>query len=388
MSRIRYILLLFALCTSIHALAVQDSLRFSLLTCEPGQEIYTLFGHTALRCENRNAHTDVVYNYGLFSFDTPNFIMKFILGLTDYRLGITPFQYFAADYAMRGWPIHQQVLNLNAEEKARLLELLETNYLPGNRVYRYNYFYDNCTTRARDQVEKALTGRLVYPDPYEDRTFRSILHEFTAGSAWDELGIDLCLGAGADKLIDERLQQFAPFYMKDYASRAYIEDADGTRRPFVTEETLVVDIEPEENWKGFPLSPLACAMLLLVVEIAVSYVQVRRRRVYWGWEALLMVGQGLAGCIVAFLFFFSIHPTVDTNWLLWIFNPIPLIYAPVSAYKAAKHKQDIYHKINIAYLTIFIVIMALGVQDFPVTVVPLALTLLAASVSHTLAMKK
>ena len=388
MARLRYIPLIFVLCLCTRASAVQDSLRFSLLTCDPGQEIYTLFGHTALRCENRSAHTDVVYNYGLFSFDTPNFIINFILGLTDYRLGITPMEHFAAEYAMRGWPIHQQVLNLTPEEKARLLDLLETNYLPGNRIYRYNYFYDNCTTRARDQVEKAVSGRIVYPDPYTDRTFRSILHEFTAGSPWDELGIDLCLGAGADKLIDERLQMFAPFYMKDYASRAYIEDEAGGRRPFVLEETLAMDTEREESWSGFPLTPLQCAIILLVLECIVCWVQIRRRTVYWGWEALLMAGQGAAGCIVAFLFFFSIHPTVDSNWALWIFNPIPLVYAPISAYRAAKRKTDLYHKVNIAYLSIFIVIMALGVQDFPVTVVPLALTLLAASVSHTLALKR
>lgn len=194
-----------------------DSIQFSLLTCAPGSEIYALFGHTAIRYQNFSKGVDLVFNYGMFSFDTPHFVYRFVKGETDYQLGITPYSYFESEYAFRGSSVYQQVLNLTYLEKISLLKLLQDNYLPENRVYRYNYFYDNCTTRARDQIERSIQGKVVYPSVDWHKTFRGIVHEFTKGSPWDELGIDLCLGAEADKPIDLRQQMFAPFYMRYFA---------------------------------------------------------------------------------------------------------------------------------------------------------------------------
>ena len=117
----------------------------------------------------------------MFSFNTPNFIFRFVDGETDYQLGITPYSYFEAEYAMRGSSVYQQVLNLTQSEKERLLTILENNYLPENRIYRYNYFYDNCTTRARDKIEECIEGKVVYPDSLSGKSYRSIVHEFTDG---------------------------------------------------------------------------------------------------------------------------------------------------------------------------------------------------------------
>ena len=188
-----------------------DSVRISLLTCAPGTEIYALFGHTAIRYENPPKGQDWVYNYGMFNFREPNFVMRFVKGETDYQLGRIPFPYFEAEYAMRGSAVYQQVLNLTNEEKVRLISLLEDNYRPVNRIYRYNYFYDNCTTRARDKIEESIDGQVVYPDGADNVSFRHIIHEYTDGHEWSEFGIDLCLGADADKRIDVRQQMFAPF---------------------------------------------------------------------------------------------------------------------------------------------------------------------------------
>ena len=87
-----------------------DSIRLSLLTCAPGEEIYSLFGHTAIRYENPSQGIDVVFNYGLFSFNTPNFIFRFSLGETDYQLGVTDYEHFAAEYAFYGRSVWQQTL--------------------------------------------------------------------------------------------------------------------------------------------------------------------------------------------------------------------------------------------------------------------------------------
>jgi len=389
MSRLKYFI--FCLFMGV-AFSVQsqstDSIRFSLLTCAPGTEIYSLFGHTAIRYENYTRRIDVVFNYGMFSFNTPNFIFRFVAGETDYQLGITPYSYFEAEYAMRGSSVYQQVLNLTQSEKERLLTILENNYLPENRIYRYNYFYDNCTTRARDKIEECIEGKVVYPDSLSGKSYRSIVHEFTAGSPWDELGIDLCLGAEADKEINKRQQMFSPFYMKYYASNAYIVDAGGTRRPLILDETKIVDVEPDEVQPGFVLSPLMCGALFLALCVVMAWGQWKTQRIWWGWDIVLYGLQGLAGCIIAFLFFFSVHPTVGSNWLLILFNPIPLLYLPFMVYKAVKRKKDYYHVGNMVYLTLFITILPFCGQEFNLTVLPLALGLLVTSASHVLVWNK
>ena len=389
MSRLKYFIfcLLMGVAFSVQSQST-DSIRFSLLTCAPGTEIYSLFGHTAIRYENYTRRIDVAFNYGMFSFNTPNFIFRFVAGETDYQLGITPYSYFEAEYAMRGSSVYQQVLNLTQSEKERLLTILENNYLPENRIYRYNYFYDNCTTRARDKIEECIEGKVVYPDSLSGKSYRSIVHEFTAGSPWDEFGIDLCLGAEADKEINKRQQMFSPFYMKYYASNAYIVDAGGTRRPLILDETKIVDVEPEEVQPGFILSPLMCGALFLALCVVMAWGRWKTQRIWWGWDIVLYGLQGLAGCIIAFLFFFSVHPTVGSNWLLILFNPIPLLYLPFMVYKAVKRKKDYYHVGNMVYLTLFITILPFCGQEFNLTVLPLALGLLVTSASHVLVWNK
>lgn len=357
-----------------------DSVRVSLLTCAPGSEIYALFGHSAIRYENPAKQQDWVFNYGMFSFKDPNFVMRFVKGETDYQLGVIPFRYFESEYAMRGSSVYQQELNLTDAEKVKLIQLLEDNYRPVNRTYRYNYFYDNCTTRARDKIEESIQGTVVYPENGKVLSYRDILHEFTAGSEWSEFGIDLCLGSEADEPIDERKQMFAPFYMLAAARGAMIHRAD-TVVPFVREESTIVDAELEDE-AAFPLSPMACAILLLLVSCVITVWGMRKGREMWIWGVFLFALQGIGGCVIAFLFFFSVHPTVGSNWLLLFLNPIPLCYLPVMIFHCIKKQKDPYHWYSTVTLTSFIILMPLLPQEFNATVLPLALNLLLVSIGH------
>jgi len=357
-----------------------DNVRISLLTCAPGTEIYALFGHTAIRYENPEKKQDWVYNYGMFSFNEPNFVWRFVKGETDYQLGRIPFRYFEAEYAYRGSSVFQQVLNLTNEEKMKLTALLEENYRPANRVYRYNYFYDNCTTRARDKIEESIDGQVSYPKSEEVKTFRGIIHEYTKGSEWSEFGIDLCLGASADKPIDIRQQMFSPFYMMDYARGTMIHRKD-TIVPLVLEELEIVKAELE-NVSAFFISPLAFGWILFLVSCVTVGWGVGRRRITWIWDALLFGAQGIGGIVIAFLFFFSVHPTVDTNWMILLFNPMPLFYLPWMIFKNVKGKKDRYHWVNAGILTLFMILMPFIQQKFNLTVLPLALSLWLTSVGH------
>lgn len=357
-----------------------DSVRISLLTCEPGSEIYALFGHSAIRYENPAKQEDWVFNYGMFSFKEPNFVMRFVKGETDYQLGVVPFRYFEAEYGMRGSSVYQQELNLTNAEKEKLAGLLFENYLPANRVYRYNYFYDNCTTRARDKIEESIQGKVVYPVSDRVVSYRDILHEFTTGSEWSEFGIDLCLGSEADEPIDERKQMFAPFYMLAAARGAVIHRTD-TMMPFVRKETKIVDAVLEDE-PAFPLSPMACALLLLAVTVIIVGRGLYKGRQCLAWNVVMFLLQGLGGCIIAFLFFFSLHPTVGSNWLLILFNPLPLIYLPWLIGRGIKQQKDPYHVYNAVVLTSFILLMPFLPQEFNLTVLPLALNLLLLSMGH------
>ena len=367
--------------------AQRDSIRFSLLTCQPGMEIYSLFGHTAIRCQNYTKGTDWVFNYGVFSFSTPNFVYRFVKGETDYQLGVIPFKYFEGEYFMRGSSVYGQELNLTQHEKETLLARLIDNYKPAHRTYRYNYFYDNCTTRARDQIEAAISGKVVYEVGMTQKSFRSMIHEYTSASLWSEFGIDFCLGAEADRPIAYREQMFAPFYMKDYASKAFICDVKGEKRPLVLKEEVVVAAHQHES-DDIPVSPMMAATLFLIVNVVVAYLRVNKLRIYWGWDVLIYGLQGIAGCVVAFLFFFSIHPTVGSNWLVLLFNPLPLFILPYLIYIGVKKRKTKYYLYKMVYLTLFICAIPFSPQNINITILPLAFGLLVNSASHALVYRK
>ena len=388
----RYLILLLAISIGFGKLlplsAAEDSIRVSLLTCSPGTEIYALFGHTAIRYENKAKGADWVFNYGMFSFRTPNFVMRFIKGATDYQLGVIPYTYFEEEYIERGSYVEQQVLNLTFEEKVRLFQLLEENYRPENRTYRYNYFYDNCTTRARDKIEESVEGQVVYSEDGKKRSFRDIVHQYTAGHEWSELGIDFCLGSEADLPIGERLQMFAPFYMLHAADEAVIRQADGAERPLVLDKQKIVHLSVKVPEKEFPVSPMQAALILLVFTIVMGWAEMHYKKYFWGVDILLFGAQGIAGCVIAFLFFFSLHPTVGSNYLLILFNPLPLIYLPMMIYKTIKGKKDLYHWINTTALTLFIAFWGVIPQEFNLVVLPLVLSLLIRSLTHIIIYRK
>lgn len=365
-----------------------DSLDVSLMTCAPGQEVYALYGHTAIRVNNYATGEDWVFNYGMFSFNRPNFIWRFTRGECDYQIGAAPFVYFIQEYAERGSAVYQQTLNLTTSEKLRLWALLTENMLPENRVYLYNFFYDNCTTRARDRIEEAVSGEIVYPRSDTVRTYREIVHQYTRRHPWAELGNDICLGCEADRPIGIRQEMFAPFFLMRYFEDAVIKDSAGRVRPLVLSTAQVVEGRQDADDAGSGVSPVLCAWGLFVVVLLLTCDEYRRLKCFWWLDALLMTLVGGMGLVVTFLFFFSIHPTVGSNWQIWVFNPMPLLAMPRVVYCAVKGKKTYYHEVNMLVLMFFILFSVWIPQDFCVVVVPLALTLWLRSCSYLLKERK
>ena len=327
-----------------------DSLRISILTCAAGEEIYTLFGHTAIRCENLTRKTDVVYNYGVFDFSSGGFVLRFAFGETDYRLDKNRTDYFTYAYYYAGRNIRQQILNLTQAEKVRLVNLLEENYRPENRIYRYNFFYDNCSTRPRDKVEEAVQGNVDYGMDMNvptEHTYRELIYQYSEGHPWSRLAMDLCLGSEADKPISRRAMQFVPFLLQEDLSQAHITDTTGQQRPLVSQEGLLVKALVMEKSRGGGLSPSFCAWFCFAVTLLLSIYGLRRKKSLWGVDVFWLGAAGLAGCVLAFLVFFSQHPCMSPNYLLFVFHPLHLLGLAEVAYKVRRGSISLYMVVNL-----------------------------------------
>lgn len=315
-----------------------DSVEISLLTCQPHDEVYSLYGHTAIRYhELRPGGYDLAFNYGVFDFKKPHFVMRFVFGLTDYELGAYPFKYFKREYERFGSLVTEQVLNLTNEEKLALHDALAINLRPENRVYRYNYFYNNCTTKARDIIEQCIDGKVQYAERQDyKRSYREMVHDMTQRNPWSRFGNDLLLGIRADFQTTQREQEFLPgnlLYDFDHA-RIY---TNGTYRPLVKERRIAVPAGVQMVTEDFPLSPRACSIMLLVVGFIIFMAEWRKKCSFRLWDALLMVTTGVMG-IVLTMMLFSQHPTVSINLQIVLLNPLPWFFLwPVIRGKSTRY---------------------------------------------------
>lgn len=304
--------------------AMLDSTHISLLTCSPHDEVYSLYGHTALRVENRLTGSDIAVNWGMFSFAKPFFALRFVFGLTDYEMGLCTFPDFCAEYCYYGSRVTAQEIALSRAEKQAILRALETNALPEHRTYRYNFFYDNCTTRARDMITGHIAGRVAFPAMSDQSTtFRQMLHAMTVGHPWAQLGNDLLLGVGADRPLSARDRLFLPHATAEAMAGAYV--VKGEKRPLVARTATVVEPGVQIVESEFPLTPLQCAALLLAVSIAATAAEWRLRRYFWPLDAVLLTATGLAGLLLTAMVF-SQHPTVSLNAQIMLFSPLPLMF--------------------------------------------------------------
>lgn len=382
----RLLVILFTFLSVLTMKAQSDSLRVSLLTCGPGQEVYNLFGHSAIRVKNEATGVDYVFNYGIFSFNTPNFVLRFCLGQTDYQLGVQYYDDFVWNYQMQGRFVHEQVLNLTEQEKLQLVAALEENYLPENRIYRYNYFYDNCATRPRDMVERAINGEVRYTEdmdtPQKALTYRGLVHEYTTKQPWSRFGIDLLLGSEADKPISRRASMFVPFYLEEYFHNAQKADLQGRNSGLIAEE-LEITAQDESDWASpTPLTPMRVFLLLFILVAALTAWGIKQGRSLWGLDLLVFAIAGIAGCIIAFMVLFSEHPAVSPNYLLLLLHPLHLIFLYHIVKRVKKLQRSVYLGANMVVILLFLAFWALIPQKFPIEIVPLALILLVRCISN------
>ena len=323
-----------------------DSVEVSLLTCSPHEEVYSLYGHSALRWHSGDL--DLVFNWGMFSFSKPYFVLRFVFGLTDYELAGYPFDRFWPYYKQWGSSITEQVLNLTNDEKRKLQQALSDNLKPENRVYRYNYFYNNCSTKPRDIVEQSIDGQVIYNEREDyEPSFREMMRECTRNHLWSKWGNDMLLGLKADLKTNRSEQEFLPMNLMQDFARAQIYK-DGQYRPLVKAQRMIVPPGVQQIEPDFILTPTEVAIILLLISVVIALYEWKRKKICKWWDVLLMTVQGLLG-IVLTVMIFSQHPTTSLNLNLLLFNPLPLLFIPA----IIKGKRHTWRRLQLAMLLLF-----------------------------------
>ena len=388
----RLIIIIFFSLGFINVKAGQDSIQVSLLTVSPGEMVYEKFGHTALRIKDLKGGYDLVFNYGLFSFDSPNFLYRFVKGETDYQLGATETDYFITDYAMRGSRVTEQVINLNQEEANRLFELLKENYKKENRVYRYNFFFDNCSTRPKDIIIKSIDGNVEYTEIMESPlSFRDLVYEKTGGpNTWLSFGIDLTLGANTDKKVNREEAMFLPEYLMDYFSGAEIirRDTIEEKQSLVGETRILIEDTQSEKYQNFIFSPIFIFWLLFAIFFAIFLVEIRRSKIFKILDTIVFIIIGLGGVVIYYLNFFSLHPSVDRNFNCFWMQPLDLYPAIMVWVKSGKKILYYYHFVNFVILIMLLIVCTFIPQQFNPAFYPLIMIIALRSFAHLIIGKK
>jgi len=293
----------------------QDSshLRISLLTCTPGDELYSTFGHSAYRVVDSSSVTDIVYNYGTFNFDDEGFYLKFIRGKLLYYVSAENFQDFKYTYQATNRGITEQILNLTAAEKTTIQHFLNNNLKEENKYYKYDFFFDNCTTRLRDILKKNHDSTFTFkPVMPTGTTFRQAIYQYLDknNKDWSKLGIDILLGKPCDGVMTAEQMQFLPDNL--------MKSLDSANHPLILSHQNLYPINTDNNKKLF-FTPLVVFVLLLAVIMAISFSKNKFARMFLqGFDGLLFFCTGALGIILIFMWTATDHSMTKTNFnLLW-----------------------------------------------------------------------
>ena len=362
-------------------ITLSDSATLSLITCSPGPQIYALFGHTAIRLVDPTKGLDIVFNYGMFNFNKPNFYLKFIQGATDYELGAYETKYFLPEYRERNSSVTEQMLNLTTAEKQQLADALFVNYQPENREYRYNFVYDNCSTRPRDKILSVIKDKVVYDYVSEPQTFRNWVGTYTGENTWAKFGIDMLLGREADELSTRWSSMFLPEVLCREFGAVKIIAHDGTTRSLVNAEKIIVPRQDSIVKTNFLQLPITVTLTVLLLGVLLIFYEKRRKKYYKIIDSVLLIVSGLAGVIIFYLMFFSVHPLVHSNFnLLWC-NPLNVL---VGLFLWNRKLRSVINYFQLANVLLFfgaLLVFVLSVQALNVAFIPLIVLLLVRSVN-------
>ncbi|MFK7904938.1 MAG: DUF4105 domain-containing protein [Chitinophagales bacterium] len=361
---------------SIAAPILSNQAEISLLTCDAGEDLYAAFGHSAIRIQDPIRGIDDTYNYGTFDFDTPGFYAKFMQGKLKYKMDKDSFRRFHYVYNIRKRAVDQQTLELDSAAKQELFDFLEVNYLPENRYYLYDFFFDNCSSRIRDIFVEVLGDSLVFESGFIDKekTFRELLDQNLESKQWSDFGIDLVLGADVDYIAEPVNYMFLPEYLESAFDNAYI-IKNGEKIPFVKRKKKVVDAPPIPSDYPFWQKPIFVFSMLFLFILLWSYFRPPNLdKLYL--DKFIFFFIGLVGLILLLMWIATDHSTTDNNFnVLWA-NPIHLLTFFL-LFKATKRKYLHLYLLFFAILnSSFLLLWTMLPQSLHIAFIPIMLVII------------
>lgn len=346
--------------------------KLSLLTVGKGQDLASKFGHSAIRLQDPSLGIDEVYGYGTYNFEDPNFYLNFVRGKLDYTITRYPYHLFERSYTIEKRWIKEQQLDLNLEQRKAIIDFLETNLLPQNRLYKYDFLFENCATKIPEVFEKNLNSTLEFDYSHLDTqyTFRQLIHQNLNVNSWSNFGIDLALGAVIDRKATPYEHLFLPLYVSEQIKHTKV---DGN--PIVKSESVLLDIPLTREAPFFILTPLFWLSLLLVIVVYISYRDYsKQQRTRW-LDTFLFIITGLAGVLILFLWFFTDHLATKQNFnFLWAFAPNLLVAYYLFKKQTATWLRT-YLFITLGLLVISVILWLLKIQVFSLLLIFILLAL-------------
>jgi len=361
--------------TAIFSQQAKDTTVY-LITCGPGIETYSIYGHSAIRVVIPGTNTDIVYNWGVFDFSTPNFAWKFAKGRLDYMLDTDTFEQFLGMYFYEKRYVLSQEINLDAVETRGLLSLINENLKPENIKYRYDFFYDDCTTRIRDLLEKSIGVKLLYPpeEKLKQPTFRDMVDKYQSPFPWLQFGINLIMGSTSDKKADYRARMFLPLEMKEELSKAVI-NRSGKMIPLLKNPVTILDFETPVIRQNYLLKPEILFTILLILVLVLS-ARVKKARSVNVLDITIFSLFSILALMMIFFNFFTDHQQMKWNLnILWL-NPF-IIFCFFSL--LLKRESRLFFRILFYISFLFLAIHLILPQSFDFSVIPLIFIILIRS---------
>jgi hypothetical protein len=320
---------------SMSAIQLSDSARISLLTCSPGDELYSCFGHSGIRVVDYKQGFDFVFNYGTFDFDQPGFYVNFVRGHMIYMIGVDRYEDFRAQYIEEQRNIYEQVLNLDDSDRVRVFDFLVNNAKEENRNYRYDFLFDNCATRIRDVFTKNVKGiKFDYSTFTEHKSFRDLINDYSESAPWSQFGMTLLIGLPVDRQASPAQMCFLP----DYLSRAFTY-ATIHGHPLCQKKIVILDVPAKSASLSFTdrLTPTVVFGLLLVIMLIISFIELRTRKHFYWIDYPLFFLAGVLGTLFFVIGNFTEHTT--TEWDLNMIWALPTHLIMIFVLPFAKNKR-------------------------------------------------
>lgn len=306
--------------------------KISLITCGPSQaELYSAFGHSAVRVQDPSLRMDLVFNYGTFDFNQPNFYLNFARGHLLYQLSVSDFPRFLESYRSEGRFVHEQVLNLDSVERQAYFSFLRNNAQAGNRQYLYDYFFDNCATRIRNGLEQALGSEVQISFDEEthyqpSRSIRQLCDEYLGMQPWGDIGIDICLGLPMDQIADYRVEMYLPDLL-EYAFADGTILSKGQERPLVRDYKVLLEQNDTIYFERYSKSihPFYVFGALLALIVLITILAYNSISVLRFLDGLVFGISGFLGLFLMILWFFTDHKAAAWNFNILLFLPSHLL---------------------------------------------------------------